>query len=47
MKLAIRYNVYAYNAYYLRCYIENTLALLSLDGRMSDIAKSPEIAVVG
>jgi len=47
MKLAIRYNIYAYDAYYLQCCIENKLALLSLDGRMCDIARSLEIEVVG
>jgi predicted nucleic acid-binding protein len=46
MKLAIRFNIYAYDAYYLQCCIENRLALLSLDGRMCDIAKSLGIKVV-
>lgn len=46
MKLAIRFNIYAYDAYYLQCCIENRLVLLSLDGRMCDIAKSLGIKVV-
>ncbi len=46
MKLAVRFNIYAYDAYYLQCCIESKLALLSLDGRMCDIAKSLEIKVV-
>ncbi|MDA8091471.1 MAG: type II toxin-antitoxin system VapC family toxin [Nitrospiraceae bacterium] len=46
MKLAIRFNIYAYDAYYLQCCIENKLALLSLDGRMCDIAKSLGIKVL-
>lgn len=46
MKLAIRFNIYAYDAYYLQCCIETKLALLSLDGRMCDIGKSLGIKVV-
>ena len=46
MKLAIHFNIYAYDAYYLQCCMENKLALLSLDGRMCDIAKSLGIKVV-
>ncbi len=30
--LALRFNIYAYDAYYLQCCIENKLPLLSLDG---------------
>ena len=46
MKLAIRFNIYAYDAYYLQCCIENKLPLLTLDGRMGDIAKRLGIKVV-
>ncbi len=46
MKLAVRFNIYAYDAYYLQCCIENNMPLLSLDGRMCDIAKSLGIKVV-
>lgn len=46
MKIAIRFNIYVYDAYYLQCCLENKLALLSLDGRMCDIAKSLGIKVV-
>jgi predicted nucleic acid-binding protein len=46
MKLAIRFNIYAYDAYYLQCCIENKSALLSLDSRMCDIAKRLAIEVV-
>jgi predicted nucleic acid-binding protein len=46
MKLAIRFNIYAYDAYYLQCCIEKRLSLLSLDGRMCDIAKNLEINVL-
>jgi predicted nucleic acid-binding protein len=46
MKLALRFNIYAYDAYYLECCLENKLALLSLDGRMCTIAKNLGINVV-
>src|SRR5574337_65372 len=46
MKLAVRFNIYAYDGYYLQCCLENKLPLLSLDGRMCDIAKRLEIQVV-
>ena len=46
MKLAFRFNIYAYDAYYLQCCIENKLPLLTLDGRMGDIARSLGIKVV-
>ncbi len=46
LKLAVRFNIHAYDAYYLQCCLENRLPLLSLDGRMCDIAKRLEIQVV-
>jgi len=46
MRLVIRFNIYAYDAYYLQCYIENRLSLISLDGRMCDVARSLGIEVV-
>jgi predicted nucleic acid-binding protein len=46
MKMAIRFNIYAYDAYYLQCCIENRLPLISLDDRMCDVARSLEIKVV-
>lgn len=46
MKIALRFNIYAYNAYYLQCCIENKLSLISLDDRMCDIAENLEIKVV-
>lgn len=46
MRLALRFNIYAYDAYYLQCCIENKLSLFSLDRRMCDIARILEIAVV-
>ncbi len=46
MKLAFRFSIYAYDAYYLQCCIESKSPLLTLDGRMGDIAKSLGIKVV-
>ena len=46
MKMAIRFNIYAYDAYYLQCCIENRLSLISLDDRMCDVARSLGIKVV-
>ena len=46
IKIAARFNIYAYDAYYLQCCIENKLSLISLDDRMCDIAGSLGIKVV-
>jgi len=46
MKMAIRFNIYAYDAYYLQCCIENRLPLVSLDDRMCDVARNLGIKVV-
>jgi len=46
MKIALRFNISAYDAYYLQCCLENKLPLVSLDDRMCDVAGSPEIKVV-
>jgi predicted nucleic acid-binding protein len=46
MKIAVQFNIYAYDAYYIRCCIENKLALISLDNRMGDVAKLLGIKVV-
>jgi predicted nucleic acid-binding protein len=46
IKKAIKYNIYAYDAYYLQCCIENKLPLISLDDRMCDAARSLDIKVV-
>jgi predicted nucleic acid-binding protein len=46
MKIALRFNIYAYDAYYLQCCIENKLSLISLDDRMCDIAGNLGIKVV-
>jgi predicted nucleic acid-binding protein len=46
MKIALQFNIYAYDAYYLQCCLENKSPLISLDNRMCDIAGSLEIKVV-
>ncbi|MBI4688086.1 MAG: type II toxin-antitoxin system VapC family toxin [Nitrospirae bacterium] len=46
IKIAVRFSIYAYDAYYLQCCIENNLPLISLDKRMCDIAKNLNIKVV-
>ena len=46
IKIALRFNIYAYDAYYLQCCIENRLPLISLDDRMCDIAGNLGIKVV-
>ncbi len=46
LKIAIRFNVYAYDAYYLQCCTENKVPLISLDERMCDVARNLNIKVV-
>jgi len=46
IKIALRFNIYAYDAYYLQCCIENKLSLISLDDRMCDVAENLGIKVV-
>ena len=46
MKIALRFNIYAYDAYYLQCCLEHTVPLISLDDRMCDVARNLNIRVV-
>lgn len=46
IKLAMQFGIYAYDAYYLQCCIENRLPLLSLDVRMCEVAKRLRIQIV-
>jgi predicted nucleic acid-binding protein len=46
VKLAMQSGIYAYDAYYLQCCIENRLPLLSLDVRMCEVAKRLRIQIV-
>jgi predicted nucleic acid-binding protein len=38
LKMASQFNIYAYDAYYLQCCIENKISLISLDERMCHVA---------
>lgn len=46
LKIAMRFNIYAYDAFYLQCCLETKLPLISLDARMCEVAKSLAIKVV-
>jgi predicted nucleic acid-binding protein len=47
LRIATRFNIYAYDAYYVECCLENRLPLMSLDERMCEVAKKLGIKVVG
>jgi len=46
VRLAGKHNIYAYDAYILRCAIEHNLPLISLDKRLIDVAKQEGIQVI-
>lgn len=46
VRLAGRYNIYAYDAYILQCAIEYELSLISLDKDLVEIAKREGIDVI-
>jgi len=46
VRLAGRYNIYAYDAYILQCAIEHNLPLISLDKDLIDIARQEGIEVI-
>jgi|WetSurMetagenome_2_1015567.scaffolds.fasta_scaffold181984_1 predicted nucleic acid-binding protein len=46
LKLALKWNIYAYDAYYLQCAKERDLPLLSLDVGLCEIARAMKISVV-
>ena len=46
IRLAGKYNIYAYDAYILQCAIEHNLPLISLDQNMIDIAKREGVQVI-
>jgi len=46
VKLAMQFGIYAYDAYYLQCCIENRLPLLSLDVRMCEVAERLRVQIV-
>ena len=47
LKLAIKFNIYAYDAYFLQCAISLSYPLISLDKRMQQVAKKLNIEVLG
>lgn len=46
LKLAVRFSIYAYDAFYIQCCLETKLPLISLDTRMCEVAKNLSIEVV-
>ena len=46
LKIALKFNIYAYDAFYMQCCLETKLPLISLDNRMCEVAKSLSIKVV-
>lgn len=46
VRLAGKFNIYAYDAYILQCAIEHNLPLISLDQNMIDIAKREGVQVI-
>ena len=46
LKIAMKFNTYAYDAFYVQCCLETKLPLLSLDNRMYEVAQSLSIKVV-
>jgi predicted nucleic acid-binding protein len=46
MKIAQRFNLYAYDAYYLQCCLEKRLPLMSLDHQMQSAAEKLNIEIV-
>jgi predicted nucleic acid-binding protein len=46
LKIATKFSIYAYDAFYVQCCLETKLPLISLDNRMCEVAKSLSIKVV-
>jgi predicted nucleic acid-binding protein len=46
LKIAVRFNLYAYDAYYLQCCLEHNFPLISLDHRMCDAAQQLGIQIL-
>jgi len=46
LKMAIKFNIYAYDAFYMQCCLETKLPLISLDNALCEVAKSLSIKVV-
>lgn len=46
VRMALEHGVYAYDAYYLQCCVENRLPLLSLDEKMCSLARRLKLQVM-
>jgi predicted nucleic acid-binding protein len=46
LKLAIDFNIYAYDAYFLQCAINQSCPLLTLDKGMKKVAKELNIKIL-
>lgn len=46
LRVAVNFNIYAYDAFYMQCCLEAKLPLISLDDRMCETAKRLSIKVV-
>lgn len=46
VRLAAKYNIYAYDAYILQCAIENNIPLISLDQSLLEIAKREGVQTI-
>ena len=46
LKLAIDFNIYAYDAYFLQCAINQSCPLLTLDKRMKQVAQKLNIKIM-
>lgn len=46
IRLAGRYNIYAYDAYILQCAIEHNLPLMTLDEDMAEIARQENVQII-
>ncbi len=44
--LAARFNIYAYDAYFIQCALKSASPILTLDGRMKGVAKALNIPVL-
>lgn len=46
LKIAIRFNIYAYDAYFLQCAVEQGIPLFTLDRKMKDVASNLNIEIM-
>jgi len=46
MKIAMKFRIYAYDAFYIQCCLETKRPLISLDHRMCEVARNLGIEVV-